>query len=140
MKTNHTGNQVKCMEIKKSLKPMISIAGIILLMMTAASVSAEDTIGRDTQPTADSGMVYASDDNGANTEPMLIAPLDSADNATSGIPDYENYTGDMLISPGPTANSETTTPFTLPILGCIAAVILIGLVCIGIFIKRKQKK
>ena len=51
------------------------------------------------------------------SEPMLIATGETEENATNDLPDYENYTGDMLISPGPEANSDAMTPLHLPISG-----------------------
>jgi hypothetical protein len=128
------------MKIKKNWKPMISIVGLVLIMMmTAASVRAEDPIARD-NPLPDEGatMDYTNDNQG-NVEPMLIATEETEENATNDLPDYENYTGDMLISPGPEADSDAMTPLNLPILGIIGAVIVIVVVMIGLIIKRKKK-
>ena len=119
---------------------MISIVGLVLIMMmTAASVRAEDPIARD-NPLPDEGatMDYTNDNQG-NVEPMLIATEETEENATNDLPDYENYTGDMLISPGPKTNSDAITPLNLPILVIIGAVILIVVVMIGIIFKRKKK-
>jgi hypothetical protein len=128
------------MKTKKNWKPMISIVGLILIMMmTAASVSAEDPIARDNQPPDEAATTDYTDDNQSDVEPILIAPGETEENATNDLPDYENYTGDMLISPGPKANSDAMTLFNLPILGIIGAVIVIVVVMIGIIIKRKKK-
>jgi hypothetical protein len=108
-------------------------------MMTAASVSAEDPITRDNQPPDEAATTNYTDDNQSDVEPILIAPGETEENATNDLPDYENYTGDMLISPGPETNSDIMTPFNLPILGIIGAVIIIVVVMIGIIIKRKKK-
>lgn len=128
------------MKIKKTWVPMISIVGLILIMMmTAASVCAEDPIARDNQPPAEGATTEYIDDPQGDVEPMLIAPGETEENITSDLPDYENYTGDMLISPGPEANSEAKTPLNLPFLGVIGAVVIIVVVMIGIIIKRKEK-
>lgn len=119
---------------------MISIVGLILIMMmTAASVSAEDPIARDNQLPDEGTTMGNTDNNQGSIEPMLIIPVDIEENDTNDIPDYENYTGDMLISPSPEANSNAMTPFNLQILGIIGAVIIIVVVMIGIIIKRKKK-
>jgi len=130
------------MKIKKSWKPMISIVGILLVLMTAASVSAEDPIVRESQAPDDTGMIDTIDDTEGIAEHLLIATGDLIveESETSELPDYENYTGDMLISPNPTANSEETSSLSLPVLGIIGVVVLIGLAGSGILIKRKQKK
>jgi len=121
---------------------MISIVGILLVLMTAASVSAEDPIVRESQAPDDTGMIDTIDDTEGIAEPLLIAKGDLIveESETSELPDYENYTGDMLISPNPTANSEETSSLSLPVLGIIGIVVLIGLAGSGILIKRKQKK
>jgi len=128
------------MKIKKGWKLMISIVGLILIMMmTAASVCAEDPIARDNQPPDEGLTTDYTDDNQGDVEPILIAPGETEENATNDLPDYENYTGDMLISPSPEANSDAMPLFNLPILGIIGAVITIVVVMIGIIIKRKKK-
>jgi hypothetical protein len=129
------------MNTKKSWKPMISLLGLILMMMTAASVSAEDPIIRETQAPDDTVMIDTIDDTEGSAEPLLIATGDQIveESETNQLPDYENYTGDMLISPGPGANSAAKTPFSLPIVGVIGAVIAILVVMIGIVIKRKNQ-
>ena len=128
------------MKTKKNWKPMISIVGLILIMMmTAASVSAEDPIARDNQLPDEGAATSNTDDNQDDVGPMLIATGETEENATNDLPDYENYTGDMLISPGPEANSDAMTPLHLPILGIIGAVIVIVVVMIGIIIKQKKK-
>jgi hypothetical protein len=119
-------------------KPLIGIVGIIFLMMTAASVSAADSVQRGTLPQGDSGTVTPVDSEG-NALPVLIATEDSANNSTLDIPDYGNYSGDMLISPGPLANADASTPFSVPILGVIA-VAVIGLIGVGLLVARRQKK
>ena len=122
------------MKTKTSWKPLIGIVGLILLMMvTAASVSAEDPLARDNQLPDEA----ATTDTEGDEEPMLIATLETEENVTGDLPDYQNYTGDMLISPGPEANTEANTSLYLPILGIIGAVIVIVLVIIGIILKRK---
>ncbi len=108
-------------------------------MMTAASVNAEDPIARNNQPPDEAATTDYADDNQSDVEPILIAPGETEENATNDLPDYENYTGDMLISPGPKANSDAITPLNLPILGIIGAVIVIVVVMIGIIFKRKKK-
>ena len=118
---------------------MISALGLILIMMTAASVCAEDTIAREKSLPDEGASTDYTDDTEGTVEPLLIATGETEENATNGLPDYENYTGDMLISPGPEANSAANTPFTLPILGVIGAVIAILVVMIGIIIKRKNQ-
>ena len=128
------------MKTKKNLKPLISSIGlIVIMMMTAASVCAEEPIGRDNQLPDQQATTCNTDDDQSGVEPMLIAPGETAENITGELPDYENYTGDMLISPGPKANSDTMTLFNLPILGIIGAVIVIMLVIVGIIMKRKKK-
>jgi len=127
------------MKIKKDWKPMISIVGLILIMMTAASVCAEDPIARDNRPLDEGATTDYTDDNQGDVEPMLIAPGETEENTTNDLPDYENYTGDMLISPGPEAKSDTMTLFNLPILGIIGAVIAIVVVMTALIIKRKKK-
>ena len=128
------------MKIKNNWKPMISIIGLVLIMMmTAASVCAEDPIARDNQPPGEETTTGYTDDNQDDVGPMLIATGENEENATNDLPDYENYTGDMLISPGPEANSDAMTPFNLPIMGIIGAIIAIVVVMIGIIIKRKKK-
>ena len=125
--------------MKKSWKPLINIVGLVLIvMMTAASVSAEDPLARDNQLPDDGAVVtgYA-DDNEGGDEPMLIAPGETEETSTSDIPDYQNYTGDMLISPSPEANSEAKTSLYFPIAGVIGVVLAIALVIIGITLKRK---
>jgi hypothetical protein len=109
------------------------------MMMTAASVSAEDPIARDNQLPDEGAATSNTNDNQDDVGPMLIATGETEENATNDLPDYENYTGDMLISPGPKANSDAMTLFNLPILGIIGAVIVIVIVMIGIIIKRKKK-
>jgi hypothetical protein len=122
------------MKTKTSWKPLIGIVGFILLMMvTAASVSAEDPLARDNQLPDET----ATTDTEGDEEPMLIATLETEENVTGDLPDYQNYTGDMLISPGPEANTEAKTSLYVPILGIIGAVIVIVLVIIGIILKRK---
>jgi len=119
---------------------MIGIVGLILIMMmTAASVSAEDPITRDNQPPAEGVILDYTDDNQGGVEPMLIATGETEENATNDLPDYENYTGDMLISPGPESNSDAMVLFNLPILSIIGTVIIIVVVMIGIIIKQKKK-
>jgi len=120
---------------------MINSVGLILiLMMTAASVCAEDPIARDNLLPDDAATTGYTDDNQGNVEPMLIATLETENTTTSDLPDYQNYTGDMLISPAPETNLETQTPLNLPVLGIIGAVIVLVVVIIGIIIKRKKKK
>jgi len=118
---------------------MISALGLMLIMMTAASVSAEDPIVRESQAPDDTGVIDTIDDTEGTVEPLLIATGETEENITSELPDYENYTGDMLISPGPEATSAASTPVPLPILGVIGAVIAILVVMIGIIIKRKNQ-
>ncbi len=77
------------------------------------------------------------DDNEGSEEPMLIAPGEFEETSTSDIPDYQNYTGDMLISPNPEANSEAKTSIYFTISGIIGVVLAIALVIIGITLKRK---
>lgn len=108
-------------------------------MMTAASVSAEDPIVRESQAPDDTGMIDTIDDTEGIAEPLLIATGDLEESETNELPDYENYTGDMLISPGPAAQSEANTPMSLPLLGVIGAVLGIMIVMIGIIMKRKSK-
>ncbi len=108
--------------------------------MAAASVSAEDPIVRETQAPDDTVMTDTFDETEGNAEPLLIATGDLEESQNSEIPDYENYTGDMLISPNPTANSEATSSLSLPLLGIIGVVVIIGLAGSGILIRRKQKK
>ena len=128
------------MKTKKNWKPVISSIGLILIMMmTAASVSAEDPIARDNQIPDEEAATSNTDDNQDDIGPMLIATGEIEENTTNDLPDYENYTGDMLISPGPEANSDAMTPLNLPILGIIGAVIVIVVVMIGIIIKQKKK-
>jgi hypothetical protein len=128
------------MKTQKNWKSMISIVGLMLIMMmTAASVSAEDPLVRDNQSTDEGATTDDANTTEGGEEPMLIAPGETEENATNDLPDYENYTGDMLISPGPKANSDATTLLNLPILGIIGAVIVIVVVMIGIIIKRKKK-
>ncbi|KYK23987.1 hypothetical protein AYK25_01095 [Thermoplasmatales archaeon SM1-50] len=109
------------------------------MMMTAASVCAEDPIARG-NPLLDEGatMDY-SDHNQGDVEPMLIATGENEEKATNDLPDYENYTGDMLISPGSEADSDAMIPFNLPILGISGAVIVIVIVMIGLIVKGKKK-
>lgn len=127
------------MKTKKNWKPMISIVGLMLIMMmTAVSVCAEDPITRDNQPPDDVMITEYTDENESNNEPNLISPGDNEE-TTSDLPDYQNYTGDMLISPGPEANSDANILSNLPVLGIIGAVIIIVVVMIGIIIKRKKK-
>ena len=128
------------MKTKKNWKPMISIVGLILIMMmTAASVCAEDPITRENQPPAEEATTDYTDDNESDTEPILIAPGENEETTTSDIPDYQNYTGDMLISPGPEESSDARHRSTYSILGIIGAVIIIVVLMIGIIIKRKKK-
>ena len=127
------------MNTKKSWKPLISILGLILIMMTAASVSAEDPLIRESQAPDDTGMIDTIDDTEGTVEPLLIATGEAEENITSDLPDYENYTGDMLISPGPEANSAAQAPFNLPLVGLIGAVIVVLVVMSGIIIKRKNQ-
>jgi hypothetical protein len=119
---------------------MISIVGILIVMMTAASVSAEDPIVRESQAPVDTGMIDTIDDTEGTAEPLLIATGDLEESETGDLPDYENYTGDMLISPNPTADSKATSSLNLPVLGIIGVVVLIGLAGSGLLIRRKQKK
>lgn len=111
-------------------------------MMTAASVSAEDPIVRETQAPEDMEMTDTIDETEGNAEPLLIATGDDIveEGETNELPDYQNYTGDMLISPNPTANSEATSSLSAPVLGVIGVVVLIGLAGSGILLKRRQKK
>jgi len=111
-------------------------------MMTAASVAAEDPIIRETQAPEDMGMIDTIDETEGNAEPLLIATGDdiAEEGETNELPDYQNYTGDMLISPNPTTTSEATLPLSLPVLGIIGVVVIIGLAGSGILIRRKQKK
>ena len=118
---------------------MISILGLVLIMMTAASVSAEDRIIRETQAPDGTGMIDTIDDTEGTAEPLLIATGETEENITRDLPDYENYTGDMLISPGPEANSAAQAPFNLPLVGLIGAVIAVLVVLSGIVIKRKNQ-
>jgi len=128
------------MKIKKSWKPLINIVGLILIvMMTAASVSAEDPITRDNPLPDEAATTDSADDTESGDEPILIAPSGTEENATNNLPDYQNYTGDMLISPGPETNSDAMTPFNLPILGIIGTVIVIVIVMIALIIKQKKK-
>jgi hypothetical protein len=129
------------MKIKKSWKPLINIVGLILIvMMTAASVSAEDPITRDNPLPDEAATTDSADDTESGDEPILIAPSGTEENATNNLPDYQNYTGDMLISPGPEVNAEEKTSLYFSILGVIGAVVVIALVIIGITLKRKEKK
>src|SRR5512139_1495781 len=99
------------MKTKKNLKPLISIVGLVIItMMTAASVCAEEPIERDNQLPDQGAATGNTNDNQGDVGPMLIATGDTEENVTNDIPDYENYTGDMLISPGPEANSDAITP------------------------------
>jgi hypothetical protein len=128
------------MNIKKIWNPLLSIVGLVLIMMmAAASVSAEDPIARDNQLPDEGATTDNTDDNQNDVEPMLIATGGTEDNATGDLPDYENYTGDMLISPSPEANSDIMTLFNLPILGIIGAAVVIVVVMVGIIIRRKKK-
>ena len=127
------------MKININKKPIISIVGIILLMMTAASVCAEDPIARGNSLPDEAATTDYTSDNQDDVEPMLIATGETEENATNDLPDYENYTGDMLISPSPKADSDAITPFNLPILGIIGTVIIIVVVMIGLIIKSKKK-
>lgn len=121
----NTGTKVKTMEMKKRWKPMLSIGGLlIVLMMTAASVCAEDPLARD-NPVSD---VTASDvDETSGDEPMLIAPLEN-----------ETSSGDMVISPSPEGSPEATTSLDLPLVGVIAAGVIIALAMIAIVIRRRK--
>jgi hypothetical protein len=125
------------MKMKKSWKSMLSIVGLLLVMMTAVSVSAEDPIVRENQAPDDLG----TSDIINNTEdvPMLIATGDQIveENDTNQLPDYQNYTGDMLISPNPKANSEAASSTDLPIIGIIGAVVIIALGLIVLLVRRK---
>ncbi len=118
-------------------KPLIGIVGIILVMMTAASVSAADPVQRVPLPVEDTGTAASSD---GTAEPVLIATADNASNGTLDIPDYGNYSGDMLISPGPEAKAETSAVFGVPLLGILGAAAAIALVGVGIVIVRRRKK
>jgi hypothetical protein len=126
------------MKTKKSWKPMISIIGLILIMMmTAASVCAEDPIARENQLSDEGATTAYTADNESDAEPNLIAPGENEETATSDIPDYQNYTGDMLISPSPEGSSQTQISLDFSILGIIGAVIVIVVVIIGVVLKRK---
>jgi hypothetical protein len=128
------------MNIKKNWKPMISIVGLVLIMITtAASVCAEDPVTRHNQLPDEGATTGYIDNNQSDVGPMLIATRGTEENATNDLPDYENYTGDMLISPNPEANSDAITSFTLPILGIVGTVTVIAAVMIGIIITRKKK-
>ncbi len=116
-------------------KPLIGIVGIILVMVTAASVSAADQ--RVPLAQEDTGTAASSE---GSAEPLLIATADNASNGTLDIPDYGNYTGDMLISPGPQAKAETSAIFGVPLLGILGAAAAIALVGVGIVIVRRRKK
>jgi hypothetical protein len=128
------------MKTKKNLNSLISIVGLLLiLMMTAASVCAEEPLERDDRPLDQGATTDSTDDNQSDDVPMLIATGETEENVTSDLPDYGNYTGDMLISPGPEAKSDTMMPSNLPIFGIIGAVIFIVVVMVGIVIKQKKK-
>jgi hypothetical protein len=127
------------MKMTKSWKPCVGLLGIIFLMMTAVSVSAAEPIERGAVPQGDTGAVATMDTEG-NGEPILIATGDFANNETTGLPDYGNYTGDQLISPAPQTNTEKAAPFSLPILGVLGAVAALALAGIAVVVIRRHKK
>jgi hypothetical protein len=124
--TTNTRTKVKTMEMKKRWKPMLSIGGLlIVLMMTAASVCAEDPLARD-NPVPD---VPASDvDETSGDEPMLIAPLE---NETSS-------SGDSVISPGPEGSSQATASLDIPLVGIIVAGVVIAVALVAIAVRRRK--
>jgi hypothetical protein len=112
--------------MEKRWKSLMTLGGLLLvLMMTAASVSAEDPIARDGSAPDE---VTPIDDTAAtgDAEPMLIAPL-------------ENQTGNdtILISPGPEGTSKAASTLDLPLFGLIGAVVVIALAIVAIAIRRK---
>lgn len=128
------------MKIEKNWKPLIGSVGLIVLMMTAATVSADDVLDRDgTQLLDDSALSDSPVDNEGDAEPMLIAVLSEENETTSPpLPDYQNYTGDMLLSPGPAGDAAVSTQPVLPILGIIGAVVVSAVLIFAFVIKRKQ--
>ena len=102
-------------------------------MMTAASVCAEDPLARD-NPLPDEAAAGDVDENDGDADQMLIAPLENE--TTSG--GDENSTGDMVISPGPEGSSKATASFDLPLVGIIAAGVIIALAMIAIAIRRRK--
>ena len=116
---------------------MINIVGLILIMMTAASVCAEDPIARENQLPDEGANTSDIGENEGDIEPTLIAPGENETIDNSDPANDQNFTDDMVISPGPKGSSKGTTPLDLPLLGIIGAVIVIALVIIGIAIRRK---
>ena len=112
---------------------MIPIGGLlIILMMTAASVCAEDPLARD-NPLPDEAAAGDIDENDGGADQMLIAPLEN-ETTSSG---EENSTGDMVISPGPEGSSKATISLDLPLV-IIAACVIVALAMIAIAIRRRK--
>lgn len=110
------------MKINKSWKTIISTASLLLIMMTAVSVSAEEPLERENQLTDErtiSDNVSIADESG---EPMLISP---ATNETS------------LISPAPQGSSEAAGSLDVPLLGIIGAIIIIAVGLVILIVRRK---
>ncbi len=112
------------MKMEKRWKTFMTFGGLLLiLMMTAASVSAEDPLARDGS-VPDVTPINDTTVDG-DTEPMLIAPLEN------------ESAQDMVISPGPQGGTTATSSLDLSLLGVIGAVVIIVLALVAIAIRRK---
>jgi hypothetical protein len=110
------------MKMTKSWKSILSTVSLLLIMMTAVSVSAEEPLERENQLTDNrtiSNDVSVTDESG---EQMLISP---AANETS------------LISPAPQGGSEATGSLDIPLIAIIGAVVIIALGLIVVIVRRK---
>ena len=110
------------MKITKSWKSILSTVSLLLIMMTAVSVSADEPLERENQLPDDrtiSDDISVTDDS---DEPMLISP---ASNETS------------LISPAPQGGSEAAGSLDISIIGIIGAIVIIAVGLIIIVNKRK---
>jgi hypothetical protein len=114
------------MNMEKRWKSIMTLGGLLLvLMMTAATVSAEDPIARDGSVPDEATPIEDTTTDG-DAEPMLIAPLEN-----------ETTEDTILISPGPEGTSKAASTLDLPLLGIIGAVVIIALALVAIAIRRK---
>jgi len=125
------------MNRKNSWKSILPLVGLVVIMMTAASVCAEEPLAREDQLADDTMVTENLGETEGDTEPLLIAPLEEDDPYSTDPADDGNFTDTMVISPGPKESVQASIPLDWPVLGIVGAVVVIALALIGIAIRRK---
>lgn len=136
----------KPMRTEKTCKTMFSILGLFMVMMTAASVTAE-VIPRENQNTDEIYTTDVSDVDETLVEPNLISPepydteeyrVDGNENETTDKND-DSYTEDWVISPNPAATTDADKNIDLPVIGILGIGVLASLIVAFVVVKNLKK-